>query len=419
MILKRVNVDMWQRVIESVFFVQNEVVGRTIEFNLTSGGLPVNLTNTQVRFYAVKPDGYEVFNDCEVIDPINGIVQYTVTGQTVAVSGDLQCWIIINKNAEFSETRSRKFQISIESSPDFTGAAESTDEWGALQEALFSVQGLDGRIDSLSYAVQGIEENVDSLEAANLENVKITGDQIIGGVKSFVQSPLVVDPQTSNQVANKNYVDTNAILTKGEQSAIGKKSFKEKVTFGAGGNNATKSASGIDMDNGGQNSPQLRFLTGDNKNFGVDSLDGELRVGRNFNESGGVVDFKISTAGIANFPMGMPQYAGVPIVASGATTSGIYIKFANGTMIQYKYGLSVSLAANSNGVSQTITYPVAFKSGSSPVLTVSPGWAGTTWDYYGVVGTSSGITGGSFVLRNGATAQTILSLGYIVVGEWK
>jgi len=49
------------------------------------------------------------------------------------------------------------------------------------------------------------KDYVDGLDA---QNVKLTGDQSIGGIKTFTSSPIVPDPTTDQQAASKAYVDT-------------------------------------------------------------------------------------------------------------------------------------------------------------------------------------------------------------------
>lgn len=49
------------------------------------------------------------------------------------------------------------------------------------------------------------KDYVDGLDA---ENVKLTGDQSIDGIKTFTSSPIVPDPTTAQQAASKAYVDT-------------------------------------------------------------------------------------------------------------------------------------------------------------------------------------------------------------------
>lgn len=55
-----------------------------------------------------------------------------------------------------------------------------------------------------------LESDVTALQAADAQNVKLTGNQNIAGVKAFASSPTVPTPTTDLQAANKAYVDENA-----------------------------------------------------------------------------------------------------------------------------------------------------------------------------------------------------------------
>lgn len=218
MILRRIYVDMWQRIIESIVFVQHEISGRTLEFILTSGGVPVNLSDAQVRFYTVKPDGFEIFNDCQIIDAANGIIQYTVTSQTVAVAGTLECFLIIYRDNTMFQTRTRPFYIQVQASPDFAASVESSDEFNALTQALNTVTGLDSRIILL--------------EEADQNNVKLTGNQTISGIKTFDSSPIVPLPTAGGQAVNKSYVDSGFVDLTTDQTIGGTKTFNSMPYLG-------------------------------------------------------------------------------------------------------------------------------------------------------------------------------------------
>ena len=50
-------------------------------------------------------------------------------------------------------------------------------------------------------------------DTRDAQNVKLTGDQTITGVKTFSSSPIVPTPTAGDQVANKNYADLKVALT--------------------------------------------------------------------------------------------------------------------------------------------------------------------------------------------------------------
>lgn len=161
--------------------------------------------------------------------------------------------------------------------------------------------------------INGLQTALDA-KAADSTVVKLTGDQNVSGVKTFAASPIVPNPTTATQVANKDYVDgldsANVKLT-GDQTIAGVKTFSsapildtaissELAYFGA--TKEFRSASGVTYDSAsgsqrfGQNR-QLRFYnTVDqvtnteigrmfwNANaFYIDTVNTGTGVSRNFN----------------------------------------------------------------------------------------------------------------------------------------
>jgi hypothetical protein len=64
-----------------------------------------------------------------------------------------------------------------------------------------------------------IETDIVNLETSDTQNVKITGNQTIAGVKTFTESPIVPTPTTDFQTSTKKYVDD--ALTGINKSSVG------------------------------------------------------------------------------------------------------------------------------------------------------------------------------------------------------
>ena len=170
LIEKQIIVDLWQKLLQPITVVQCEASGRKLAISLTSAGLPVNLTACDVVFYAQKPDNTILFNDCDVIDAASGSIEYTITEQTVVAAGVLNCWIVVTKTG--ATVRSQRFNLTVQESPDFTGAVESTSEFSDLEVALAIIAGFDarlttaeGEIDTLQTDLTAAEGDIDDLEA--------------------------------------------------------------------------------------------------------------------------------------------------------------------------------------------------------------------------------------------------------------
>jgi len=134
---KTIRLDVTKKYTEPIYLVQYEVDARILDIYLSAGSLPINLTGASVVFYAKKPDGTILFNNCTVVDAVSGHVVYTVTEQMCAVAGDLRCWILVIKDD--AELRSIEFKVTVQPSEDDTEAIESTSEFTALDEALAAV----------------------------------------------------------------------------------------------------------------------------------------------------------------------------------------------------------------------------------------------------------------------------------------
>ena len=103
----------------------------------------------------------------------------------------------------------------------------------------------------------------------------------------------------------------------------------------------------------------------------------------------------------------------INVISSGSNSNGSYIKFADGTMIEYG-SFSASLTAN-NYTEYELTFPVEFQ--SYPSLTLCPElWADPR--AYSWIIKSKGTARPVFRLGNTGSAQTV-DWRWIAIGRWK
>jgi hypothetical protein len=152
---KTIRLDVTKKYTEPIYLVQYEVDARILDIYLSAGSLPINLTGASVEFYAKKPDGTILFNNCTVVDAVSGHVVYTVTEQMCAVAGDLRCWILVIKDD--AELRSIEFKVTVQPSEDDTEAIESTSEFTALYEALSDIDALQQETQALQQETQALK----------------------------------------------------------------------------------------------------------------------------------------------------------------------------------------------------------------------------------------------------------------------
>ncbi len=119
-------------------------------------------------------------------------------------------------NASNSEIMANKWAVNPEDTEVLTGQF-SAYHWARKAQAVASGDVIDDT--EINNLLTWSSTKINSLDVAN---VKLTGNQTIAGVKTFSSSPIVPEPTTDFQVANKKYIDDRAQLgTNAYQGAYG------------------------------------------------------------------------------------------------------------------------------------------------------------------------------------------------------
>lgn len=135
MTTKNITLKAWSESNETVLAYQGEVNSRFLQISLIDSDGAINLKNKTVQFYAKKPDGTVIFNNAEVIDESNGIINVMLTSQMSAIDGILSnCEIRVNDQ----DGAALKFKginiVIIKALPDTD--IESSSEFTTLQEIM-------------------------------------------------------------------------------------------------------------------------------------------------------------------------------------------------------------------------------------------------------------------------------------------
>lgn len=120
-----------KRIPEIVPVVQRDS-GRELHCLITDLKIPAGAV---ARIYARKPSGKEIYNDCTVL---GNTVVVKLTTQMLAETGKVTCQVEISE--ESSKVSSFAFLLSVEERIDSGSAIESTDEFTALENALWEVE---------------------------------------------------------------------------------------------------------------------------------------------------------------------------------------------------------------------------------------------------------------------------------------
>lgn len=87
---KNITLNVWNKNSEKVSVVQGEVDSRFLTVKIMDLTAPLDLTNKTVQFLAKKIDDTVIFNNAQIINAAEGLVQVQLTSQVCAVAGILQ-----------------------------------------------------------------------------------------------------------------------------------------------------------------------------------------------------------------------------------------------------------------------------------------------------------------------------------------
>lgn len=235
MVTKQITLNVWKKNSVILGFIQGEVDSRYIEvtFNDESGTL--NLANKQVTFYAQKPDGTLIFNDCAV-DSDKNTATVAVTSQMESVAGFMECEFQIF-NSENSLLKVNGLKILIVSDKDFSEAVESTSECNALLEAIHNAQNYGEELEKYLGEVGILSSEIGTLSDLTTEEKT----SLVGAVNE-VNSSLISNVNDIN--TNISQLNTKVIPI--SQGGTGATTAAEALTnIGAAASAHTHSASSI------------------------------------------------------------------------------------------------------------------------------------------------------------------------------
>lgn len=138
--IKRISLDIHNTSSGEAVNAKRGDTGRRICISLVDGGVPYIIDeDCYAVFTAKKPDGNIVFNDCTIV---KNMIIYSVTEQTVAVEGRVNCEIKLY-GSDAKLITSPKFTILVSGTVYNEGdEVESTDEFSALTTLISEVQEL-------------------------------------------------------------------------------------------------------------------------------------------------------------------------------------------------------------------------------------------------------------------------------------
>ena len=191
-----ITLDVWQPSNIRVKVNQGEVNSRFLQVKILDKKKPFNFTGKTVIFYATKPDGNLIFNDCEIEKATNGIVTLQLTSQMSIVPGIMRDCEFHILDEELTKLKVKGLSIEIARCTDFESAIESTSEFTALTQALdevnkvmeaYSEENIMGKIMSMDGEGSGLDADLldgkhGSEYATSAQGTK--ADSAIQGIKA-------------------------------------------------------------------------------------------------------------------------------------------------------------------------------------------------------------------------------------------
>ena len=131
-IVYSLNLDLRKNTHQVLVMKEDDVNSRVIKAVITDNGKPYDLTNCAVNLKWKKPDGHIVYADTERVD--DSTVKVICTDQMLAVAGTAEAEFDITSTTAVASTL--KFMVSINETVIANSDIESSDEFGALQDAM-------------------------------------------------------------------------------------------------------------------------------------------------------------------------------------------------------------------------------------------------------------------------------------------
>lgn len=138
---------------------QGDVGSREVSIKFVDNGVIYSIPKgTTARIRVTKPDGKYVFNDCTIEG--NAVIA-PLTAQTLAAAGDAKVDIAMYQG-ENELLSCSVFILAIMPRAGSDSAIESTDEFGALVQALQQIQGIDNTYVKIQDYITNLE--IDALD---------------------------------------------------------------------------------------------------------------------------------------------------------------------------------------------------------------------------------------------------------------
>ena len=236
MITKVINVNLHQPIYERLTAKQGDIASRYLLFHLLDGDKPFDLSNKNVRVYAIKPDKTEIFNDLTINDASKGYCTLELTSQCLASAGIVKMELYISESGKV--LTSIPFELEVIACINTVNSVTSTNEFSALEVALSSLQDYDNLRSEIIQARKGygtVGKRLDNFDS-QLDNLKYANKKFIAH-KGFV----ALAPENTMKAVEKacengfSMVEMDVTMSKDYKYVLMHDGTIDRTTNGTGG----------------------------------------------------------------------------------------------------------------------------------------------------------------------------------------
>ena len=205
---------------------------RVLNFQILNNNIPFSLENKTVRARIKKPDGNVCYNDMEIINASAGECDLKLTNQILIKPGMCKVQLEIMENGEILSTII--FAIFIRESIDVKDAAESTNEFTALENGIIKLDEWDKYFKETSGAIEEkYTERLNGIDSS-LEDIANKADYEIEDLKQKMKN--YINTSNLNSYFGKQIVSSSNSLA---FPSIAKFNNKLYVAFREGATHTT------------------------------------------------------------------------------------------------------------------------------------------------------------------------------------
>lgn len=186
--------DLYTEHVVPVFNAQQGDTGRGVDITLTDcGAVVVPDASESLRLYCKRPDDHVSYLPATLS---GSAVRVDLTNQLLSVPGLVECELQVGAGADMVTTP--VFKVLVLPSNYDAEAAESTDEYTALDAALATVQSYDGRITDNAEDITALDGRVTDVE---------------DGLAAFLTDSHAATSTTTGNVSLSTNVSTRLVLS--------------------------------------------------------------------------------------------------------------------------------------------------------------------------------------------------------------